>query len=171
MHMVATAAAYNDGPIALRYPRGDGIGVELPSRGTPFPIGKGRIVREGSDIAILSYGTRLAEALAAAEMLEKKNIAATVADARFAKPLDEALIKQLAANHSALITIEEGSAGGFGSYVLEFLSREGLLDTGKLKVRTMHLPDRFQDQDKPDQQYDEASLTARHIVDTIIRLK
>lgn len=170
MHMVATSAAHNDGPIALRYPRGDGIGVDLPERGTPLPIGKGRIVREGTDVAILSYGTRLAEVLAAANLLEQKNISVTVADARFAKPLDEALIRKLATDHGSLITIEEGSIGGFGAFVLEFLSRDGLLDSGKLKVRTMHLPDIFQDQDKPDKQYDDAGLAARHIVETVTKL-
>lgn len=167
MHMLATAAAHDTGPIALRYPRGDGTGVDLPERGTLLPIGKGRIVREGTDVAILSYGTRLGECLAAADMLAKKNISVTVADARFAKPLDKTLIADLAARHKLLITIEEGSVGGFGSYVLEFLSREGLLDMGTLKARTMHLPDIFQDQDNPDKQYDEAGLSARHIVETV----
>lgn len=167
MHMVATAAAYNDGPLALRYPRGEGLGLDLPEQGEKLAIGKGRIVREGSDVAILSYGTRLSEALAAADMLAQKNISVTVADARFAKPLDEDLIRDLAQNHKALITIEEGATGGFGSFTLEFLSREGLLDGGKLKVRTMHLPDVFQDHDKPDKQYDEAGLSARHIAQTI----
>lgn len=169
-HMVATAAAYHDGPIALRYPRGNGTGVDLPARGDVLPIGKGRIMREGTDIALLSYGTRLQECLAAADMLAHKGIEATVADARFAKPLDEALIRDLAKNHRALITIEEGSIGGFGSFVLEFLAREGLLDDGTLKVRTMHLPDIFQDQDKPEKQYEQAALTARDIVETARRL-
>lgn len=171
MHMVATAAAHDTGPIALRYPRGEGIGIELPERGRILPIGKGRIMRQGTGIAVLSYGTRLAEALSAAEILDQDDVSITVADARFAKPLDEELVRQLALNHSTLVTIEEGSIGGFGSIVLEFLSREGLLDHGKLKVRTMHLPDKFQDQDRPDKQYDEAGLCARHIVDTINRVK
>jgi len=162
VHMVATAAAHNDGPIAFRYPRGEGIGIDLPEQGEILPIGKGRIVREGKDIAILSYGGRLQECMKAAEEL-----GATVADARFAKPLDEDMIRDLAQNHKALITIEEGSIGGFGSFVLEFLSRDGLLDptnNGGLKIRTMHLPDRFQDQDDPKNQYIEAGLDASHIV-------
>jgi 1-deoxy-D-xylulose-5-phosphate synthase len=159
VHMVATAAAYDDGPIAFRYARGEGTGIALPEQGQILEIGKGRMMREGKDIAILSYGTRLAEAMIAAEELN-----ATVADARFAKPLDEGLIRDLAKNHKTLITIEEGAIGGFGSYVLEFLSREGLLDNGKLKVRTMHLPDIFQDHDSPDKQYQQAGLTAKDIV-------
>lgn len=158
-HMVATAAAYDEGPIAFRYPRGEGTGVELPAAGEILEIGRGRIVREGKDVCILSYGARLPECLMAAEQID-----ATVADARFAKPLDEALIRALCKNHKTLITIEEGSVGGFGSYVLEFLARDGLLDSGKLKVRTMHLPDIFQDQDKPEEQYKQAQLVAGDIV-------
>jgi 1-deoxy-D-xylulose-5-phosphate synthase len=168
LHMVATSAAYDEGPIAFRYPRGEGVGIEMPKEGSILPVGKGRIVREGNDIAILSYGTRLAESLLAADMLAEKNITTTVADARFAKPLDEELIRQLANNHRVLITLEEGSIGGFGSYVLHALSRMGALDSGKLKVRTLHLPDIFQDHDTPDKQYDEANLTAKHIVQTIL---
>ncbi|MCK6417509.1 MAG: 1-deoxy-D-xylulose-5-phosphate synthase [Alphaproteobacteria bacterium] len=163
MHMVATAADYDAGPIAFRFPRGEGLGVDLPGRGTILEIGKGRIVREGSDIALLSYGARLGECLKAAEMLEDKGLSVTVADARFAKPLDEALITQLASHHQAIITIEEGSIGGFGSYVLEFLNRKNLLN-GKLRVRTMHLPDIFQDHDTPNKQYAEAALMAEDIV-------
>ncbi len=168
VHMVATAAAYDEGPIALRYPRGEGSGVDMPETGKVLEIGKGRIVREGTDVAILSFGTRLPEALMAADMLAQKNTSVTVADARFAKPLDEDLIRRLAKNHAKLIIVEEGSIGGFGSFVLEFLVRDGLLDNGKLKVRTMHLPDTFQDHDAPDKQYEEAQLNAKHIVKTIL---
>lgn len=163
MHMVATAAAYDDGPIAFRFPRGEGLGVDLPKRGTVLEMGKGRIIREGSDIAILSYGARLGECLKAAHILEEKGFSVTVADARFAKPLDKALITQLAAHHQTLITIEEGSIGGFGSYVLEFLNRKNLLN-GKLRMRTMHLPDIFQDHDTPESQYKAAGLMAADIV-------
>ncbi len=163
VHMVATAASINDRPSAVRYPRGDGIGLELPSEGVPLAIGKGRIVREGSTIAILSLGTRLAEALKAADQLAAQGLSTTVADARFMKPLDEDLIRDLALKHEVLITIEEGSVGGFGSHVLEFLSREGLLDNG-LKVRTLTLPDTFIDQEKPDVMYAQAGLDAAGIV-------
>jgi len=194
-HMVATAAAYNDGPIALRYPRGEGTGVEIPETPEILEIGKGRVVYQSStapqagkpatadksdsampsrpaacghdgqkcDVALLSYGTRLSECLAAAKLLEEQGKTVTVADARFAKPLDEDLIRTLAQNHGTLVTIEEGSIGGFGSYVLEFLSREGLLDSGNLKIRTMHLPDEFQDQDAPAKQYEQAALMAKDI--------
>lgn len=167
-HMVATAAAYDQGPIAFRYPRGEGVGIEMPETASILEIGKGRILREGTDIAILSYGTRLREALLAADMLESKNISATVADARFAKPLDEAMIRNLANNHAKMVVIEEGSVGGFGSYVLEFMARHDLMM--KTKVRTMHLPDIFQDHDAPDKQYDEAGLNAKHIVKTALSL-
>jgi 1-deoxy-D-xylulose-5-phosphate synthase len=163
MHMVATAAAHDAGPIALRYPRGDGVGVELPAKGEPLPIGKGRILREGSRIAILSLGTRLAEALKAAEELGARGLSTTVADARFAKPLDRELILRLAASHELLITVEEGAAGGFGAHVLTLLSDAGALDSG-LKVRVMTLPDAFQDQDKPDRMYAAAGLDAKGIV-------
>ena len=162
-HMVATAVAYDHGPIALRYPRGDGVGVELPERGVPLPIGKGRIVREGSRIALLTLGTRLAEALKAAEELAARELPTTVADARFAKPLDRELILSLARTHELLITVEEGSVGGFGAHVLTLLAEAGVLDNG-LKVRTMTLPDRFQDQDKPDRLYAAAGLDAKGIV-------
>ncbi|MBK7361787.1 MAG: 1-deoxy-D-xylulose-5-phosphate synthase [Micavibrio sp.] len=173
VHMVATAAAYNDGPIAFRYPRGEGTGVELPAQGEILEIGKGRIVytsrhperSEGSRdnaVAILSYGTRLTESLKAAKLLEEKGKRVTVADARFAKPLDESLIRALAENHGTLITIEEGSIGGFGSYVLDFLNREELL--GKTRVKNLYLPDIFQDHDDPLRQYETAGLTARDIV-------
>jgi 1-deoxy-D-xylulose-5-phosphate synthase len=163
VHMVATAAAIDDRPSAVRYPRGDGIGLDLPAEGVPLAIGKGRIMREGSTIAILSLGTRLAEALKAADQLAAQGLSTTVADARFMKPLDEDLIRDLARNHDVLITIEEGSVGGFGSHVLEFLSAEGLLDHG-LKVRTMTLPDTFIDHDKPEVMYAEAGLDAAGIV-------
>ncbi|MEM7650537.1 MAG: 1-deoxy-D-xylulose-5-phosphate synthase [Pseudomonadota bacterium] len=157
-HMVATAAAYDDGPIALRYPRGEGTGAELPEKAEILEIGKGRIVRKGKgDAAILSYGARLQEALKAAEEID-----ATVADMRFAKPLDEALVRDLAANHKTLITIEEGSRGGFGSFVLDFLANNDLLNG--LRVRTLTLPDTFQDQDTPNKQYEEAALTATEIL-------
>ncbi|TVR08419.1 MAG: 1-deoxy-D-xylulose-5-phosphate synthase [Salinarimonadaceae bacterium] len=163
VHMVATAAAHDSGPIALRYPRGEGVGVEMPEQGVPLEIGKGRIVREGSRVAILSFGTRLAEALKAAEDLEARGLSTTVADARFAKPLDEALILRLAREHEVLITIEEGSIGGFGSYVLHLLAENGALDGG-LKVRSMVMPDVFIDHDKPDRMYAQAGLDARSIV-------
>ena len=163
VHMVATAAAYDDGPIAFRYPRGEGVGVEMPERGVPLPIGKGRIVREGDRIAILSLGTRLAEAMNAAEDLQARGLSTTVADARFAKPIDEELVLRLAREHEVLITIEEGSIGGFGAYVLQLLAERGVLDSG-LKVRTMFLPDRFLDQDSTERMYAEAGLDAAAIV-------
>ncbi|MDB5491551.1 MAG: dxs [Micavibrio sp.] len=169
-HMVATAAAYNDGPIAFRYPRGEGVGMDMPAHGEILPIGKGRILRQGTDIAILSYGTRLQEALKAADMLEARGISATVADARFAKPLDAALIENLASTHHTLVTVEEGAQNGFGAIVLQHLANYGLLDSGKLKVRTMTLPDIFQDHDTQDRQYDEAGLAAAHIVHKLTAL-
>ncbi|GEO13136.1 1-deoxy-D-xylulose-5-phosphate synthase [Microvirga aerophila] len=164
VHMVATAAAYDDGPIAFRYPRGEGVGVDMPEEGVPLAIGKGRIIREGSRVAILSLGTRLAEALRAAEDLEARGLSTTVADARFAKPLDEELILRLARDHEVLITIEEGSIGGFGSFVLQLLSDKGALDRGTLKVRSMILPDTYQDHDKPERMYAQAGLDAAGIV-------
>jgi 1-deoxy-D-xylulose-5-phosphate synthase len=163
VHMVATAAAHDSGPIALRYPRGEGVGVDLPERGEPLPIGKGRVLREGSRIAILSLGARLAEALKAADELAARGLSTTVADARFAKPLDRDLILKLAAKHELLITIEEGAAGGFGAHVLTLLSEAGALDNG-LKVRAMTLPDKFQDHDKPERMYAAAGLDAKGIV-------
>ncbi len=163
VHMVATAAAHSSGPIALRYPRGEGVGVEMPERGEPLPIGKGRVVREGSRIAILSLGARLGEALKAADELAARGLSTTVADARFAKPLDRELILRLAATHKLLITIEEGAAGGFGAHVLTLLAEAGALDSG-LKVRTMTLPDKFLDQDKPERMYAAAGLDAKGIV-------
>lgn len=162
-NMVATAAAYNDGPIALRYPRGEGTGVDIPDTPEIIEIGKGRMIQSGSKLAILSFGARLEECKKAANMLEDKlGFTITLADARFSKPLDKDLIRDLVKKHDALITIEEGSSGGFGASVLEFLSADGLLDKG-LKVRTMTLPDLFQDQAAPDEQYDEAGLNAKHI--------
>jgi len=163
VHMVATAASHDSGPIALRYPRGEGVGVDLPKQGEVLPIGKGRVVREGSRIAILSLGTRLGEALKAAEELAARGLSTTVADARFAKPLDRELILKLAATHKLLITIEEGAAGGFGAHVLTLLSDAGALEHG-LKVRTMTLPDKFQDHDKPERMYAAAGLDAKGIV-------
>ncbi|MFN3483436.1 MAG: transketolase C-terminal domain-containing protein, partial [Rhabdaerophilum calidifontis] len=167
-HMVRTAAAHDAGPIAFRYPRGEGIGVEMPARGEVLEIGRGRILREGREIALLSLGTRLQEALKAAEELEKLGLSTSVADARFAKPIDRALLRRLAEGHALLVTIEEGSVGGFGSQVLHALAEDGLLD-GALKVRTMTLPDRYQDQDRPERMYAEAGLDARGIVATVLR--
>ncbi|MAZ82878.1 MAG: 1-deoxy-D-xylulose-5-phosphate synthase [Hoeflea sp.] len=165
-HMVRTAAAYDDGPISFRYPRGEGVGVEMPQRGEILEIGKGRVMKEGSKVALLSFGTRLAECLLAAEDLDAAGLSTTVADARFAKPLDTDLIRQLAMNHEVLITIEEGSVGGFGSHVLHFLAHEGLLDRG-LKVRPMTMPDVFMDQAKPEVMYARAGLDRAAIVKTV----
>jgi 1-deoxy-D-xylulose-5-phosphate synthase len=167
MHMVATAAAIDDRPCSFRYPRGEGVGIELPARGTPLEIGKGRIVREGTKIAILSFGTRLAECMTAAEDLAAKGLSTTVADARFAKPLDTDLIARLAREHEVLITIEEGSVGGFASHVLQHLATTGMLDQG-LKVRPMVLPDRFIEQGSPARQYEWAGLDAASIVTTAL---
>lgn len=161
-HMVATAVAHDEGPIAFRYPRGEGQGVEMPERGEVLPIGKGRMIREGSKVAILSFGTRLGEVLTACEALEAKGISPTVADARFAKPLDEDLILKLAADHEALITIEEGAIGGFGSHVAQLLAEAEVFDTG-LKFRSMVLPDIFIDQASPQAMYDVAGLNAEDI--------
>ncbi|HEX4892933.1 MAG TPA: 1-deoxy-D-xylulose-5-phosphate synthase, partial [Hyphomicrobiaceae bacterium] len=163
VHMVATTAAINDRPSALRYPRGEGVGIELPTEGTILEIGRGRVVREGSTVAILSLGTRLAESLKAAEQLAAFGLSTTVADARFMKPLDTGLIDRLARNHEVLITIEEGSVGGFGSHVLQYLAQSGNLDRG-LKVRSLVLPDTFIDHDKPERMYDKAGLNAAGIV-------
>lgn len=166
-NMVATAAAIDDAPSAVRYPRGEGYGVEMPAEGTPLEIGKGRILREGSAVAILSLGTRLHESLRAAEKLAAMGLSATVADARFAKPLDRDLIRQLARHHEVFVTVEEGSSGGFGSHVLEFLARDGLLDQG-LKVRTLVLPDIFMDHGKPEAMYEAAGLNASGIVSAVV---
>ncbi|WP_446737555.1 1-deoxy-D-xylulose-5-phosphate synthase [Rhizobium sp. CFBP 8762] len=165
-HMVRTAAAYDDGPISFRYPRGEGVGVDLPERGDILAIGKGRVLRQGSKIALLSFGTRLAECLAAAEDLEAAGLSTTVADARFAKPLDHDLIRQLARHHEVLVTIEEGAVGGFASHVLQFLATDGLLDNG-LKVRPLVLPDIWMDQAKPDVMYAKAGLDRAGILKTV----
>jgi 1-deoxy-D-xylulose-5-phosphate synthase len=162
VHMVATAASHNDGPIAFRYPRGDGVGVELPSRGVPLEIGKGRMIRQGARVAILSFGTHLAEVVQAAELLALRGLSPTIADARFAKPLDRDLILDLARTHEALITIEEGSIGGFGSHVAHLLAEEGVFDTG-LKFRSMVLPDTFIDHASPEAMYRAAGMDAAQI--------
>jgi 1-deoxy-D-xylulose-5-phosphate synthase len=165
-HMVATAAAYDSGPIALRYPRGEGVGVDMPERGQVLPIGKGRVLREGKDVAILSLGTRLQTALHAAEHLASRGISCTVADARFAKPLDEELIARLARGHRMLLTIEEGSIGGFGSHVLDYVVNNDLMRPG-FAMRTLKLPDEFLDHDDPFKQYERAGLNAPDIVRAI----
>jgi 1-deoxy-D-xylulose-5-phosphate synthase len=168
VNMVHTMALHDSGPIAVRYPRGEGRGVPLPQVPQALEIGKGRIVRQGSKVAILSLGTRLEEAEKAADQLEAKGLSTTVADLRFAKPLDEALIRKLLTTHEVAVTVEEASVGGLGAHVLTMASDEGLLDAG-LKIRTMRLPDRFLDQDKPDKQYDEAGLNAPQIVETVLK--
>ena len=168
VHMVHTAACHDSGPIAFRYPRGNGVGVPLPEVPERLEIGKGRVVREGSKVAILTLGTRLAEAIKAADLLDAKGLSTTVADLRFAKPLDEALIRRLMASHDVVVTVEEGSIGGLGAHVLTMASDEGLTDAG-LRIRTMRLPDVFQDQDAPDKQYDTAGLNAPQIVDTVLK--
>ena len=165
-HMVATAAAYNDGPISFRYPRGDGVGVELPERGEVLEIGKGRIVKQGTKIALLSFGTRLSECMLAAETLDSAGLSTTVADARFAKPLDEDMIARLAQDHEVLITVEEGAIGGFGSHVLSYLAQAGLLDNG-LRVRPIFLKDEFTDQAKPEVMYHNSNLDSEGIVRTV----
>ena len=167
VHMVATAVTIDDRPSAFRYPRGEGTGVELPEKGTPLEIGKGRVLREGSTVAVLSFGTRLPEVLKAADTLAARGLSTTVADARFVKPLDGDLVRRLAREHEVLITIEEGAVGGFAAAVFQFLAMEGLLDNG-LKVRPMILPDRFILHDKPELQYEDAGLNARHIVATAL---
>lgn len=164
VRMVATAAAYDEGPCAFRYPRGDGVGIDLPERPEPLEIGRGRIVRDGGSVAIVSFGARLEEALKAADELTARGYAATVADARFAKPLDHDLLRQLARHHRAVLTIEEGSIGGFGSHVQQFLLEEGLLDGGRTRLRSLVLPDRFIEQGTPSGMYQEAGLNAAAIV-------
>jgi len=166
-HVTATAAQINDGPSAFRYPRGEGVGIELPARGEVFEIGKGRIVREGSAVAILSLGTRLAASLQAAEELAAMGLSATVADARFAKPLDRDLIARLAREHQVLVTVEEGAAGGFGAHVAQYMANNGLLDNG-LKFRIMTMPDRFLEQDSPAKQVQQAGLDTAHIVANVL---
>ena len=167
VHMTYTAAEHDSGPIAIRYPRGNGTGAALPETPELFEIGKGRVVREGTKVAILSLGTRLAEALKAADQLEAKGLSTTVADMRFAKPLDTALIERLMRSHEVVVTVEEAAIGGLGAHVLTHASDSGLLDNG-LKIRTLRLPDLFQDHDDPARQYDEAGLNAPHIVDTVL---
>jgi len=164
VHMVATQVAINDRPSALRYPRGEGRGVEMPEAGVPLPIGKGRIIREGKKVALLSFGTRLAECEKAADELAAHGLSATIADARFMKPLDEDLVLKLARDHEILITIEEGAVGGFGSHVMQFVSDQGLLDSGMLRFRSMVLPDVFLDHDTPAAMYARAGLDAKSIV-------
>jgi 1-deoxy-D-xylulose-5-phosphate synthase len=166
MHMVATAAAHDSGPIALRYPRGEGLGLDMPEHGQVLPIGKGRVVREGKDVAILSLGGRLQACLSAAEHLHSRGVSCTVADARFAKPIDEALIRRLVRNHRMLITIEEGAIGGFGSQVLDYVVNNDLARSGFV-MRTMKLPDVFLDHDDPFKQYESAGLSAADIARTI----
>jgi 1-deoxy-D-xylulose-5-phosphate synthase len=168
VHMTYTAAQHDSGPIAFRYPRGNGTGVAMPEVPELLEIGKGRIVKEGKKVAILSLGTRLAEAMKAAETLDAKGLSTTVADMRFAKPLDEALIRKLMASHEVVVTIEEAAIGGLGAHVLTLASDLGLTDAG-LKIRTMRLPDIFQEHDTPQKQYDEAGLNAPHIVDTVLK--
>ena len=170
VHMVATAAAHNSGPIALRYPRGEGLGVTLPERGEVLPIGKGRIMREGSDVALLNFGTRLGECLKAADALSKHGIKATVADARFAKPLDMDLIEKLIRTHALVLTIEEGSSGGFGAHVLSAATNAGWLDGAHSKLRVLTLPDVYQHHDTQAKQYAEAGLDAEHMVEQTIAL-
>jgi 1-deoxy-D-xylulose-5-phosphate synthase len=168
VHMVATAAAYDDGPIAFRYPRGEGEGVMLPERGIPLEIGKGIVVRQGFDVAILSFGAHLGESQRAADLIESQGLTVTVADARFAKPLDKKLIDQLARKHRVLITVEQGAEGGFGAMVLHHLANEGWLEKD-LAVRTVTLPDRFIDQASPDAMYADAGMTAGDIAATALQ--
>jgi 1-deoxy-D-xylulose-5-phosphate synthase len=168
-HMVATQAAFDAHPSALRYPRGEGVGVELPAHGTVLDIGKGRILREGGRICLLSYGTRLQQALLAADRLDAQGFRTSVVDARFMKPLDEALIQRLAREHEILLTLEEGAIGGFGSHVMHMLAQNGLLEGG-LKMRSLTLPDIYIDHDKPDAMYDMAGLNAAQIIDAVKQL-
>lgn len=174
MHMTATAAAYDAGPIAFRYPRGEGVGIELPARGTPLPIGKGVVVTQASagkrKVALLVFGARMKEALKAHEALEAQGIAVTVADARFAKPLDETLIRQLIDTHDVLLTLEEGACGGFGAHVLETATNHGWLDNASCKLRSLTLPDTYQAHDKPERMYDEAGLNAPQIAEKALEL-
>jgi 1-deoxy-D-xylulose-5-phosphate synthase len=163
VHMVATQVAIDDRPSALRYPRGDGVGVDIPEIGLPLEIGKGRIVREGTAVALLSFGSRLGDCLKAADQLASHGLSTTVADARFAKPLDVEIVLRLAREHDVLVTIEEGAIGGFGTYVLQTLAEHGALDRG-LKVRSMVLPDVFIDQDSPAAMYANAGLDANAMV-------
>jgi 1-deoxy-D-xylulose-5-phosphate synthase len=167
MHMIATQVQIDDRPSAVRYPRGESVGIELPERGTPLEIGKGRVIREGTKVAILSYGTRLHDCLAAADDLAARGLSTTVADARFAKPMDEDLLRRLATEHEVLVTVEEGAMGGFASQVMYALARLGLFDRG-LKFRPLTLPDFFIDHDKPATQVEIAGLDAPHIVSAVL---
>jgi 1-deoxy-D-xylulose-5-phosphate synthase len=167
VHMVHTAALHDAGPIAVRYPRGNGTGVALPETPERLEIGKGRLVREGKTVAVLSLGTRLAEALKAADELDARGLSTSVADLRFAKPLDTALIRRLATTHEVVVTVEEGAIGGLGAHVLTVASDSGMTDAG-LKIRTLRLPDVFQDQDTPERQYAEAGLDAAAIVQAVL---
>ena len=167
-HMTYTAALHDSGPIAFRYPRGNGTGVPIPDKLEQLEIGKGRIIKQGTKVAILSLGARLEEAKKAAERLEARGLSTTVADLRFAKPLDEALIRKLLTTHEVAVTVEEAAVGGLGAHVLTYASDNGLTDAG-LKIRTMRLPDIFQDHDKPELQYAEAGLDADGIVDTVLK--
>ena len=167
VHMVRTQVEIGDRPSALRYPRGESVGVDLPERGVALPIGKGRVVREGTTVAILSFGARLQECLSAAEELASRGLPTTVADARFAKPIDEDLVRRLVREHEVLIIIEEGSIGGFAAQVFNFLATNGLLDEG-LKIRPMMLPDRFVPHGTPKGMYEDAGLNAAHIVSTAL---
>jgi len=169
MHMVATSAAIDDRASALRYPRGEGVGVDLPEEGSILEIGKGRIVKEGGKVAILSFGTRLAQSLLAAEKLDSHGLATTVADARFAKPIDEDLVRDLAANHEVLITVEEGCVGGFGTQVVQFMMNNGLMDNG-LKVRCLTMEDKFIDHGNVEKQYEAAGLNASGMVNTVLKV-
>jgi 1-deoxy-D-xylulose-5-phosphate synthase len=166
VHMVATAAAHDSGPIAFRYPRGNGRGVEMPACGEVLEIGKGRMIQQGADVALLSLGTHLDECERAAVVLETEGLSVSIADARFAKPLDMKMIRDLASRHAVLVTVEQGAMGGFGAMVLQAMAAEGLLDRG-LKVRSMYLPDRFIDQAGPDEMYADAGLNAQGIVATV----
>ena len=165
-HMVRTAAAYDEGPISFRYPRGNGVGIDMPERGQVLALGKGRVVKEGTKVALLSFGTRLQDCLAAAEELDAAGLSTTVADARFAKPLDRDLVRRLVREHEVLVTVEEGAIGGFASHVLQFLAHDGLLETG-LKVRPLVLPDEFTDHAKPEKMYADAGLDSAGIVRTV----
>lgn len=166
-HMVRTAGEYNEGPISFRYPRGEGVGIDMPERGELLEIGKGRIVKEGTRVAILSFGTRLNESMLAAEELEGFGLSTTVADARFAKPLDTNLIDQLAANHEVLITVEEGSVGGFGSHVAQYVAQSGALDNGMLRFRSIFMPDIYMDQSSPNDMNEVAGINRGGIVETV----
>ena len=167
VHMIATAAKIDDRPCAFRYPRGEGVGIDMPEEGVPIEIGKGRIMRQGTTVALLSFGTRLAESMKAADELAARGYSTTVADARFAKPLDEDMIRRMAAEHEVLITLEEGAVGGFGGHVMQFLANDGAFDKG-LKFRTLTFPDHFFDHDKPEKQYEDAGLMAPNIVGTAL---